>query len=71
MPDPTYYTNAAGRQIPVFNEATPGFVGAIRDLIKSLAMEAAPRAIVQRPAVLRNAERDATGDAAQPLGNQF
>lgn len=49
---------------------TPGFSGAIVDLMRALASSYAPRSIVQRPQALQNgiAQNDGSNP---PLGQQF
>lgn len=47
--DPMYYRQGdQGQQVPVYNNATPGFGGAISDMVRALAMALAPRSITQR-----------------------
>lgn len=70
MADPTDYRyNAQGQPVPSYNQATPGFSGAILDFVRALAGAMAPRSVTQRRA---NIEQQ-TNAASDPnsLGNQF
>lgn len=69
--DPNRYTAPDGR--PGMVTGTPGFGGAILDLLKALIPHVAPQGLVQHPAVTRNAiAAQEQGDAAPPtLGSQI
>lgn len=63
---------------PIYNNATPGFGGAILDAIKALAMAVSPRSITQAPGRRAMQERAAEGGPTvsqapqtSDLGNQF
>ncbi len=66
VPDPH-----GGKDIPGYNRATPGFAGAILDLVKSLAQQFAPRSIMQRPQAINQAVDQASNPQGNSLGNQF
>lgn len=68
--DPSRYTAPGG--IPG-HVGTPGFGGAILDLLKALVPHIAPQGIVQRPQVVGNAiAAQEQGNAAPPsLGSQI
>jgi hypothetical protein len=66
-----------GEQIPVYNNATPGFSGAILDAVRALAMALAPKSVTQAIPRHKQQEAQAEGMTASnspqstDLGNQF
>ena len=72
-----YRPGANGQQIPVYNNATPGFSGAILDAVRALAMALAPKSVTQAIPRHKQQEAQAEGMTASnspqstDLGNQF
>lgn len=69
-----YRPGANGQQVPVYNNATPGFSGAILDAVRALAMALAPKSVTQ--AIPRNKQNQAVAEGSMSphttdLGNQF
>lgn len=69
MADPVdYRLDEQGRQVPIYNQATPGIGGAFLDAIRALVGATAPRSIVQRKA---NVNQQVEQADPQALGNQI
>lgn len=76
MPDPVqpaYVTqDANGNQVPTYNQATPGFGGALLDAIRAMAGAVAPKSITQRKAKINQAiDQPSQSPQTTDLGNQF
>lgn len=64
------YSNPINGQ-PSSVPGSPGFSGAIMDLLASLAKSFAPHSITARGPIVNNAVNAATGDAPPTLGSQI
>lgn len=61
-----------GTQIPIYQQSTPGFGGALLDIIKAISGAVAPRGLTQRGQKIDQAVDQASNSPqTTDLGNQF
>lgn len=67
----SHYVDPASGRLQIAS-GSPGFGGAILDLLKSLVGATAPRAVVQRPTAINQAvDQASSAQSSDSLGGQF